>query len=364
MSDITESINYGENAHDYFTPIEVPPNVIFRPNEEKIKNSEKKLTIGTAKVVAGVNMQDDFTGFSGRKLTMSRNNSDTSLRSAPSVLRLESSRRNSPGSGITRELSTKSPNAGAVASSVLSRSRTVVVSPMDRTPQLEVRSANDTYGNLPIRGKTIAYGAAQQRTANFTRGRFNSVTNAPSTLSPGSTDPPTIKVTPNSYAPEGPESQRDRFLPIQEVTSSSLLQPVLNNQTETPKTNSVFLDESYMPEKTSKVTDINRRPSAPVQTLSAPTTTLKREATTPSSSIKIKCHFYETRFVIVPRNTTFEELRTRISNKFGVTDKLQIQYRDESGVLIWMDDDEGLQDAIFVSDSSRLEVWCFVDPST
>ncbi|KAJ1548598.1 hypothetical protein HK405_002141 [Cladochytrium tenue] len=62
---IEEALDLGARAPSYCPPFEVPPTMMFKPPEAKLKNIKKKEYIGKSYVVASVDSSDDFAGFSG-----------------------------------------------------------------------------------------------------------------------------------------------------------------------------------------------------------------------------------------------------------------------------------------------------------
>ncbi|KAJ3030257.1 UNVERIFIED_CONTAM: hypothetical protein HDU68_009654 [Siphonaria sp. JEL0065] len=63
---IDQAVDLGDRAVDYVTIYNVDfGKTIFKPNEEKVKNTKRVNYLGTSKVVAGADDRDAFAGFSG-----------------------------------------------------------------------------------------------------------------------------------------------------------------------------------------------------------------------------------------------------------------------------------------------------------
>ncbi|KAI9207902.1 uncharacterized protein BJ171DRAFT_565649 [Polychytrium aggregatum] len=64
---LDEAVSLGADAHRVLSPFYVPANAIYRPDENKVKNSDKVDYLGSSKVVAASENSDGFVGFSGRQ---------------------------------------------------------------------------------------------------------------------------------------------------------------------------------------------------------------------------------------------------------------------------------------------------------
>ncbi|KAF9142753.1 hypothetical protein BGX30_002289 [Mortierella sp. GBA39] len=82
------------------------------------------------------------------------------------------------------------------------------------------------------------------------------------------------------------------------------------------------------------------------------------------NKLRVKCHYIDTRAVLVRADTPLEELIQRIQEKFQVDRPLKLRYRDEDQHMLSMvDDDDWLmaQQVHMETTGSldRIELWCF-----
>ncbi|KAL7313307.1 hypothetical protein PS15m_007067 [Mucor circinelloides] len=81
-----------------------------------------------------------------------------------------------------------------------------------------------------------------------------------------------------------------------------------------------------------------------------------------SGRIKIKIHHVDTRILLVSNQITFDELKSRIQEKFGVPASIRLQYKDEDDEMVLMIDDDDLFMARQVNKISneleKMEIWC------
>ncbi|RKO85375.1 hypothetical protein BDK51DRAFT_46206 [Blyttiomyces helicus] len=79
--------------------------------------------------------------------------------------------------------------------------------------------------------------------------------------------------------------------------------------------------------------------------------------------LKVKCHYTDTRILMVPFSVTHSDLASRIQKKFAAPAPLKLKYKDEDGELVLITDQEDLDVAMAAAGvdggADRLEVWCF-----
>ncbi|RKO90761.1 hypothetical protein BDK51DRAFT_29799, partial [Blyttiomyces helicus] len=68
FSNIEQAIRLGSRAPESLGAYEIPRDLIYRPPVNKMKNAERVDYLGTAKVVAAVEVSDNYAGFSGKEL--------------------------------------------------------------------------------------------------------------------------------------------------------------------------------------------------------------------------------------------------------------------------------------------------------
>jgi hypothetical protein len=82
--------------------------------------------------------------------------------------------------------------------------------------------------------------------------------------------------------------------------------------------------------------------------------------------IKIKVHYNDTRVILVPSTTTFDELIHRVRDKLHAPPHTRLQYKDEDNEMVLMIDDDDLQMARQIHrvrhtqdlGVEKMEIWC------
>ncbi|KAF8938656.1 hypothetical protein BGZ47_008478 [Haplosporangium gracile] len=82
------------------------------------------------------------------------------------------------------------------------------------------------------------------------------------------------------------------------------------------------------------------------------------------NKLRVKCHYIDTRAVLVHANTPLEELIQRIQEKFQADRPLKLKYKDEDQHMLSMvdDDDWLLAQQVHIETTGsldRMELWCF-----
>jgi hypothetical protein len=96
---------------------------------------------------------------------------------------------------------------------------------------------------------------------------------------------------------------------------------------------------------------------------STSTSTVGSNNSSQSGKIKIKIHYIDTRILLVSNSITFDELKSRIRDKFGAPASIRLQYKDEDNEMVLMIDDDDLFMARQVNKSvtgelEKMEIWC------
>ncbi|KAF9579188.1 hypothetical protein BGW38_004649 [Lunasporangiospora selenospora] len=86
----------------------------------------------------------------------------------------------------------------------------------------------------------------------------------------------------------------------------------------------------------------------------------------PILKIRVKCHYIDTRAVLVRVDTPLQELLQRIQEKFQSDRPLKLKYKDEDLHMLSMIDDEDWTMALQVHQATtgspdRMELWCYDD---
>lgn len=80
----------------------------------------------------------------------------------------------------------------------------------------------------------------------------------------------------------------------------------------------------------------------------------------PGSKIKVKCHFKDTRIVLIEEGIRFDDFSKRVQEKFDGVGFAKIKYRDEDQEMITLTDQDDLLMALTTPDalSGKMEIWC------
>eukprot|EP00732_Lithocolla_globosa_P001959 Lithocolla_globosa_v1_NODE_1135_length_2844_cov_18.474364.p2 type:complete len:423 gc:universal NODE_1135_length_2844_cov_18.474364:1554-2822(+) len=73
------------------------------------------------------------------------------------------------------------------------------------------------------------------------------------------------------------------------------------------------------------------------------------------TKIKVKCHYKDTRIVMMDDNVMFRDFSTKLSEKFDGA-KLRFKYKDEDGDMVLISDDEDLSLAFTFTNQNKLEI--------
>ncbi|KAJ1342745.1 hypothetical protein BSLG_002842 [Batrachochytrium salamandrivorans] len=291
-----------ERAADMAMPYEVPPTLVFRPQEDNLKNAERVDYLGQSRVVASVNATDNYTGFSGK---------------------------------LTRDLTLLSRPKKDLDNVAAKQLALIPISNVNRTNYANSSGQVDTLG----RSGTIARGLIPRRSssANTSIGTLSGLTiRSPGSISRAATS----------------ASQSDTYHPPLSSRSQLTATP--------PRTSPAYGDTDpfdVAAERFNKMTiNINNNnnrdiqdPPVHIPIRRGSNTSISSSVAVGSDTIKVKCHYTESRFILVPTNIPFRELRERISNKFSAQGLLSLKYKDEDGYMTMMINDDDLDDAVSVS---------------
>ncbi|EGF82929.1 hypothetical protein BATDEDRAFT_84452 [Batrachochytrium dendrobatidis JAM81] len=334
IADIEEAERLGENAADTIMPYEVPPNLVFRPQEDNLRNAERVDYLGQSKVVASVNATDNYTGFSG-KLTR-----DLTL--------LSRSKKKDANSGAAKEAALKSPASFSAAQTTIAQSNTIRVNRKPSVTSISREPIQEGYE------QTITMSRSNSATTSrkYIPRRLSSNNISANTIPGASRVPGTLSRAPSApLSREGSGSGQQLEFPLRTLRSAGgssrmgLGDTQNNVDTAAERLNSLTINNNDLPASPAiKLTTSNR-------------------SNVSTDSIKVKCHYIESRFIVVPINISFRDLRERVSAKFGVQGLLSLKYKDEEEFMTMMVNDDDLDEAVAVSAQGRLELWCFLlDP--
>ncbi|KAJ3095928.1 hypothetical protein HDU97_006353 [Phlyctochytrium planicorne] len=320
---IDEAIHYSDRSHEYCRPFEVPLKMLFRPPAGKVKNTEKINYLGKSKVVAAVDEGDNFAGFSGTKLkaeTLSRTRTQGPLDGDNNFATPNTISRTAPTSSTLRRGLTNTPAPPPIG--------------LDGTP--------------------VTYASLSRRAESATNAR-----------------PPAINSTPI------PMSSPSRSLPITPASPGSRMLDEIPRRKSSIKSMASLRDGMDMDEVRGLRTPASGREEGGFferemggERLGRRNTAMSNSSSNMSSGdkLKIKCHFTDTRMLLVPVTITFDELYNRIVKKFNPPGNLRIKYKDQDNELVMITDQEdwevalemgGIEYGVVGGDKDRFELWCF-----
>jgi hypothetical protein len=99
------------------------------------------------------------------------------------------------------------------------------------------------------------------------------------------------------------------------------------------------------------------------------TASVASSAFAPGERLKIKCHYTDTRIILVPVDITFNDLQYRIQKKFNAGGVLKLKYKDSDDEMVLMTDQEDLEIALEMNGieygviggaNDKMELWCYL----
>ncbi|KAJ3411428.1 hypothetical protein HDV05_002210 [Chytridiales sp. JEL 0842] len=364
-SRISEALDLGERAPEYCKPFYVPSSLIFRPPEGKIKNTKKVNYLGNSKVVASVDERDGFTGFSGTKLK-----AEGTLARTKTAGPLDKENNFSRGATLARS-KTEIPSSSSLArrpsnNTPSSPSLGADLSPSKSAPSRS-NSGRDIGSMIQSRKSSMSISSINQYSSRSPPGpaRNNSFNDLPSPQSSSRYDDrdrrPSERASPRGGRdddyddydrPRGRNNSDDDSRGNYDRARSRGRSP---NQSSRPYDT---------PERTSTPNSTGRRSVANVSVTSSSTYA-------PGERVKIKCHYTDTRIILVPLDVSFNDLQSRIQRKFGAPGPLKLKYKDSDEEMVLMTDQEDLEIAFEMNGieygainvgngNDKMEVWCFL----
>ncbi|KAJ3191352.1 hypothetical protein HK101_007853 [Irineochytrium annulatum] len=402
---IAEAIDLCERAPDYCRPFTVPLECLFKPPAGKVKNTKKVEYLGKSKVVAAADETDGFAGFSGAKLK-----ADTLLRNK-SQGPLEAENNFTIGRSAARGAQAPMGLDGTPISYASLNRR--AQSATTNTPTPVRRGSNSdgpTAPSLP-RGRSGSAGNVGQRTssrivgASPIPGREQQSQRRPSEPSPLTRSPSRGASYPSPPPNESDDDDNDDDAPYRRPAAQGgsrrrETEPdVMPSSSRAPRPEMSQAPPS--PPRSRNTSPYgDRRPRSPSSSGggrsrsrggggggaggnrsssgdeerygggrgyngSRDTMTTAISGTTSGfgDKVKVKCHLGEVvRIIAVPADIEFGTFSKRIQGKFGSDARLKLKYRDESGEMILVTDQEDLEIAfesgLTGDNGDRLELWC------
>ncbi|KAF9437818.1 hypothetical protein BGZ76_010982 [Entomortierella beljakovae] len=374
------------------TVFTVPQGVLYRPAESKVKNSKKKDYLGNSKVIAAVDATDEFAGFKGKSAWQVQVGGPTNVAS-------EQPRSTSPPAGLQRRATERAPQGGG-------RSRND-----QERPPLEY-SASFNGNDMPRRGSNNLGPAGSEssgRPSLLTRRNTEMQRSTPSTgrsrfqddldeidqqvnaLAMDDRDMrrPGVYRKPSQSSKISPQNGNQSIPPVPSMLSYSTSPPISGRSSPSQSdlrrmgSNGRGLNRGDSVRSTASSNGMFR--SLPLHGVSG--SPLAYSSSTAGSvagrsddgsyadeplyaprrdKLRVKCHYIDTRAVLVKPDTTIQELIQRVQEKFQSERPLKLKYKDEDQHMLSMVDDEDWIMAQQVHRETtgsldRMELWCFDD---
>ncbi|ORY03906.1 hypothetical protein K493DRAFT_334129 [Basidiobolus meristosporus CBS 931.73] len=311
----------------------IPRGVLYRPCESKIKNSKKVDYLGNSRLIAAADDKDTFTGFKGALVRKATHMATTSP--VPSV-------KTGFGKPMAEAVALHEFKSNPYANNQFSRAAMAANDDRDQYLPDAPHSGypmNSTPIPIPkpslVRRATL--GNSLRRTNSRAAERFRTKPN----LSRHNTSV--------GYEKYG----NDHEVPRIDIKAA------LAFRHQSPPSSASTLVESA-PFSTSPI-------SSSGSTEDATSLHSAKSIRIPKGKLKVKCHYKDTRVILVDQNVTFQVLLSRIQEKYDMVDRvLKLKYRDEDDELVLITDQDDLNMARGLLDdhsnatlSDRLELWCF-----
>ncbi|OLL25170.1 Neutrophil cytosol factor 2 [Neolecta irregularis DAH-3] len=347
-----------------FTVFSIPVGVLFRPNQNKVRNAKTKDYLGKARLVAATDRKDIFTGFTGSELQKARvsfrEEQNISMEQRPKLAK----------TSVAQSVSSSSFNSFESTSfnqlNHILRSNTINLPP---TPPNE---GETSHRELLMRNySTSDRSDIRDQDKSRRRGRDRSRPAYPS-------DNRTINRSLSRrgfLSSRGSSQERSQVSAYSAYTSSSRrIQQSRNNSEEDEPFDAQSLYDAYCYYDNDHQKRTHRQ-KAPRRTddqsdyeedYNEPDFEMIRKIE--CQKVKVRIHFAnEIRALVVPIDIEFDKFRRRIIDKLEIKCRIKVKARDEDGELIVLGDNEDLEMIMFAAkeearrkrvELGRIEVWC------
>ncbi|KAI8808219.1 hypothetical protein BJ742DRAFT_772214 [Cladochytrium replicatum] len=325
---VDEALRMGAKAAEYLDAFMIPRDKCYKPPASKVKNTLKMDFLGQSKVVATADQMDGYNGFSGKKLRPTLGRQATRARPT-----------GEDPSALTRSgtASRRKNGVGDEGFGTVKREGT-----LRRGDSLSRRNNNeDNFGSVRSDG---GYASRNRRGGNddddfptIQRSKtVGDMQGGTRTIERGQRGPP-------QQRSESRGRENERGTVGRRGSSAGRGGDAARGYFEGR--------EGRGHQRKGSEPGYSSYGEEPVSAVSAN-----------SEKIKVKCHYKDTRMVMMPFDVTFQSFKNRVKEKFGLRD-VKLKYRDEEGELVLMTDQEDMDVAFDVAGltdgSDRFEVWVF-----
>ncbi|KAK9768174.1 hypothetical protein K7432_001418 [Basidiobolus ranarum] len=323
----------------------IPRGVLYRPCESKIKNSKKVDYLGNSKLIAAADDKDTFTGFKGALVRKATYMATTSP--VPSV-------KSGFGKPMAEAITSREFKSNPYSNNQFTRAAMAANEESDDYIPDMVMPANHPLNNVsnlmpkPSLVRRATLGDSLRRSNSRAAERFRS---KPSLVRHN---------TAAGYGKPGDDHEVPR-LDIRAALASTprAHSPLASHPPNNPLNGSDT--PALSPLSTSPTSSLGSAED------SASLFNSSKSMRVPKGKLKVKCHYNDTRVILVDYNVTFDGLLSRIKDKYAIESPVKLKYRDEDDELVLITDQDDLDLARGLLDddsdsglSDRLEVWCFV----
>ncbi|KAG0065323.1 hypothetical protein BGZ90_001823 [Linnemannia elongata] len=349
------------------TVFTVPQGVLYRPAESKVKNAKKKDYLGNSKVIAALDSKDAIAGFQGKSAWQVQMSGPTN------VAAVEEPRPMTPPVAgklpfviVTDDDMVDDLDQHVYALSIESQEITIVDKPSTATPFSKAPSNTSStdirVSPIPTRSNSTASrkGSILRKTSQNSGYSSSSSPPMPSSILPHQ---PTYNSDYTGTSPPSRTGTPPVFSDLRRMGSNGK-----NGATGLWRGDSVRSTTSggsggssgayFQQQPNHGDHHMGFMNGSEGTYLDEPVYAGLR------NKLRVKCHYIDTRAVLVRADTPLEELIQRIQEKFQADRPLKLRYKDEDQHMLSMVDDEDWLMAQQVhmettGSLDRMELWCF-----
>jgi len=350
-----------------FTVFSIPVGVLFRPNQNKVKNVKTKDYLGKARLVAATDRNDIFTGFTGSELQKTSLLEEGMPPGQRSLVASNLAKGNIPQS-VSSSGFYSFENTSFSPPHRMLRSNTIDLPP---TPPNE---SDITHRELMTRNYSISHRPGiRDQDESRRRGRDRS-----RPAYHGDNRAMNRSVSRRGFlSSRNGSHERSQVSASFAHTSSSrrILQSRNNSDEDEPfDAESLYNAYCYYDSNNQKRTYKQSIPTRRTDDCSDyeeeyEESDFEMIKKIDCQKVKVKMHFInEVRALVVPIDIEFDKFKLRITNKLEIQSRIKVKTRDEDGELILLGDNEDLEMIMHAAkeearrrqvEIGRIEVWCF-----
>ncbi|KAG0369703.1 hypothetical protein BGZ54_009129 [Gamsiella multidivaricata] len=362
------------------TVFTVPQGVLYRPAESKVKNSKKKDYLGNSKVIAAVDASDQFAGFKGMSAWQVQMSGPTNVAAVeeprsmtpPNGLQRRATERLGPGMNRRGADPERPPLEHSASFSGHERRGSNGSAGSDLSPRPSLLARRNTEAQRPSPLNTDANGRGGISSATAGGGKSAGTGSVGGSAGRSRFQDELDEIEQHVYA-LSVESDRNNGGSMRSAHGSLRRKPSQNSSRTSPP-GSVLNGGGGPPvPPMPNMSNYNSNTSPPLSGSSGRSSPgfsdLRRAASNGrglrrDNSFRVKCHYIDTRAVLVRPDTPLQELIQRVQEKFQSDRPLKLKYKDEDHHMLSMIDDEDwlMAQQVHIDTTGgldRMELWCF-----